>query len=205
MMLSTRGAASAALIFSLILFVLEAYATVISFQESGVAGLRFYTVLSNEMMLIASAFTLFAFRFPGIKDHAELLNYIATCMLMLTFLVVIFVLTPLDLKDGVNPAHYYIGCTATIHHVVAPILAFINFCFVARNESLASWVIAAAMGVTLVYTIVILYLNYWRVMVGPYPFFHIYEQSLQASIFWIIAIGAFALLIDVVVFHLGKS
>ena len=201
-----NGAAFAALILNILLLVMEIYATILNFKVGGPSILRYYTILSNIMVGFSSAAYIAAHisKSQILWEKAQLLRYVATAMLVLTFLIVILVLAPLDINAGKNPAHYFIGRIATVHHVAAPIISFISFSFLETNESLKRSHIWVVMGVTILYTIIILILNIRRVMVGPYAFFHIYEQSLSTTVFWEISIGIFAYVLDFAVYWLGS-
>ncbi len=197
----------AALIVNILLFAMELYATLDSYRECGWAGLRYYTHLSNVTALLASGVFLLAY-FTGNKWLSALsvgARFVATCMLLFTFLVVIFVLTPIDVKSGINPSHYYLGNVTMIHHVIAPILSFVSFVFFEKNTTLTPAFIWIAMGITIVYSIILMTLNIRRILVGPYPFFHVYEQSVLASVGWIVALGVFSYLLDYFVCMIGRK
>ena len=196
---------SAAIIINILLFFMEAYGTMMSLKQSGLATFRFYTVISNTVALLASALYLLSAIWPtaGLDRPADLFRYLATCMLTLTFLIVIFVLTPLDVKDGINPIHLYVSETATIHHVIAPVLSFLSFVFLENHQTLVLGDVFLAMGVTLVYAVVLLILNIRRVLVGPYPFLEVYHQTVRATVLWFLGIGAFAFALDLLILYWG--
>ncbi|MBR1629833.1 MAG: hypothetical protein IJ679_11305 [Lachnospiraceae bacterium] len=198
MVFAIHGAAVVALICNLLLFAMEVFAIRIQIRDLGWAGLRFYTILSNDLALLASGVYLVSAFFPtvALSSAAVLLRYIATCMLTLTFLIVLFVLAPLDKKAGRDPKWNFVGGSTPVHHVFAPIVSFVSFVFFEPNASLRISYVWVVMGITLVYSLIILILNIKRVLVGPYAFFHVYEQPIWASAIWFLAIGALSYLLD---------
>ena len=50
--------------------------------------------------------------------------------------------------------------------------------------------IVPSMLLTLLYGLIMLYLNYIRRVDGPYPFFRVHNQSVKASVIWVLVLLA---------------
>ena len=79
------------------------------------------------------------------------------------------------------------------HHTLCPAVSITSYMLWERHSSM--WMIPVA--VTLVYGIVLLYLNHTEIVEGPYPFFRVHQQSVRATVIWMtvltILIAAFSL------------
>ena len=115
------------------------------------------------------------------------LKYIATCCLTMTFLTVVFVLGPMY-EDG--NGWYIMLCTSSMlyHHLLNPLAAIFSFVLLERSPRLPRSTVKWALLPTVLYGGIILWLNIQRVVDGPYPFMKVYDQSVQASVLWCIAI-----------------
>ena len=74
-------------------------------------------------------------------------------------------------------------------HLLCPLIAFFSFTFFERHEIDNTFKNnLRAVYFTIIYGVILIALNIQRIVVGPYPFLKIYEQSVLASVIWIIAI-----------------
>lgn len=179
-----------ALILNLLLFAAGLYGCVYELFKHGTGALVFYTFDSNVLGVLASGImSVFLIRTlitgAPIPQWCSILKYSAACCLMVTFLVVVFVLAP-SMKNG------YKLCLFTgnefIQHLICPLLCVFTVIFtdpvLPGNMSITLF----ALGATALYALVTFILNLTRTIVGPYPFLHVYEQSVGATVFWGIAI-----------------
>ena len=161
---------------------------VIGLTQSQIAQRRwrlftYYTQLSNILAAIASALLVLV----GQPAWITLLRYLSVCMLAMTFLVTTCVLVPMS---G-NPRWLLWERNGPTHHVLCPILSTASYVLVENHVGWSALPVPVA--VTLVYGLVMLYLNYRRVVDGPYPFFKVHEQSVAASVAWtLVLLGAIA-------------
>lgn len=72
-----------------------------------------------------------------------------------------------------------------IHHVLCPLLSLISY---VRLEDGPRPMLAIGLVPTLAYAAVIVALNIARVIVGPYPFLHVYQQPVYVSLLWLAGI-----------------
>ena len=80
-------------------------------------------------------------------------------------------------------------------HTLCPILAIISFIFFERQTKITQKQTYYALIPTLIYAVIIITLNITKNVYGPYPFLHLYEQSVYTSIIWTIVMmgGAYLL------------
>ena len=181
-----------ALALNLCLVILEIKGMIIRLSRYGHFGFEYYTQDSNLLMLIVSALACF-FLARKIIFKIELPRWLslakltATVALLLTFLIVCFVLAP-----GVGfPFGYRLMLfTGAMYytHFVCPILAILSFCFFEKHDLSRKNDAFLAIIYTLVYGIVLIFLNIIHVVNGPYPFLMVYEQPVWATLLWAIAI-----------------
>ena len=102
-----------------------------AFGDLGFGTLIYYTQLSNLFaFFVVSVYIVFEIRqikkgkqFPKIL---KTLKYVATCVLTMTFLIVVFVLAPFS---GYSFPFLMFVSSMLYHHTLCPILAIITFLF----------------------------------------------------------------------------
>ncbi len=169
-----------ALALNIILLLLEGIGLSISFRARKWGNFVFYTQLSN--MLCALSCLLFVLFFPAAWVTA--VRYLATCGLVMTFLVTICVLIPM----GGDPKDLLLAGNGLYHHVLCPILCVLSY--VLFEPHAGRNMLIPSMALTLLYGLIMLYLNYIRKVDGPYPFFRVHQQSAQASVTWVLVLLA---------------
>ena len=132
---------------NLAIFVLECIGGYLYFIRSGWNFVQFYTEDSNTLALITCLF-LAVYEYQMWKGQRSVLpgwiqelKYIATVCLTLTFLVVIFILIPL--QGGIGSAYFFlINGSMLYHHLICPILAFVSFLWfdpMEKTEPQGNW------------------------------------------------------------------
>ena len=134
----------------------------------------FYTQISNFIALISSVLYLF------LSDRVAVVRYLATCMLTMTFFVTLCILVPM----GGGFKKLMLGKTGLFLHTLCPILSFISYVFWESHSH--AWYIPIF--VTLIYGLIMVYLNAVKKVDGPYPFFRVHNQSKLATVVWIITL-----------------
>lgn len=175
---------------NILIIILEIIGFVLILMSLGLDSFVYYTLLSNLFLLVACILYLFKNK---IKSRiVDVLKFGSTLSVLITFLVVLFVLGPNKeltyhflLLEGSN--FYY--------HLVCPILGIITFIFFDDIKISGFKDVLGSLGFTIIYSIVILILNIFKVIVGPYPFLRIYENPLYATVFWFVLIEGGALLL----------
>ena len=139
----------------------------------------YYTQLSNVAALI-SAVLLLCF---GTAEWIAVFRYLSVCLLIMTCLVTVFVLQPL-LHDS-----YLLlwSRTGFFLHLVCPFLNTLSYVFLETHAKGSVFLPPAA---TLLYGVIMLYMNYIEKVDGPYPFLRIRHQTKTATVIWIIVLLA---------------
>ncbi len=171
------------LIANIVIIVLE----IIGFYFSYSRGLElfiFYTQLSNIITLISSV----CFIFSRNAMIAITLRYLSTVMLTMTVLITLFVLIPM----GAGFKNMMLSGSGLFHHFLSPLISITSYFLWEQHSSL--WGVPVA--VTVVYGIVLLYLNYIRVVEGPYPFFRVHKMKVKNIVLWMAALVALITLLS---------
>lgn len=182
-----------------LLLVLECIGVALSAAESGAGMFRYYTLDSNVMAAIGSLLFVIT-GLLSLKKGEEVPSWVkgirlmSTSVLMVTFLVVLLVLAPFY-----DPAFGFIGIftngSMLYHHLLCPLLSLVSFLIFERTPVISRTWVRWSLVPTIVYALIAAILNITRVMSGPYPFLHVYEQPVWLSILWTVVIlsGAFAI------------
>ena len=188
-----------ALILNIILVILGITGLVKTITGMGYPAWEYYTQLSNYFAL-CSALIYIVFLIRNIKNKnneipkwVSILKYSATLSLLVTFLVVVFILTPYYGKDIIIWI-FFLGSNL-FYHTLCPIITFISFMFFESHKINGIKDSFRAVYFTIIYAIVFITLNILKVYEGPYPFLMVYKQPVYMSIVWFILIvgGAFGI------------
>jgi len=147
--------------------------------------LIFYTQLSN---LVTALSALLYILFPA-APVVTILRYLSTCMLVMTFIVTTCVLIPM----GGDPKKLLWSGNGIYHHVLCPVVSTVSYVGFERHvtaSGLMSGAVWLPVIVTLLYGLLMLYLNWIRKVDGPYPFFRVHQQSVGATVLWIVVLMA---------------
>ena len=185
-----RKLASAAMNFLIVYF--ETIAVPMSWAMGGTIMFTMYTELSNifngAVCLLVGLWQLGCI-FTGreLPLWLKRLKFISTSCLAMTLLTVVIILAPMY-EDG--NGWYIMLCTSSMlyHHLLNPLAAIFSFVLLERSPRLPRSTVKWALLPTVLYGGIILWLNIQRVVDGPYPFMKVYDQSVQASVLWCIAI-----------------
>jgi len=165
-------------ILCIMVLLLEVRGLSLSVSDRKWRILIFYTQLSN-LATTVSALLLVVLGQPA---WVTALRYLSTCMLVMTFFVTTCVLIPM----GGDPKKLLWSGNGLYHHVLCPILSTISYVFAERHSGMI-WLPVA---VTLIYGLVMLYLNGIRKVDGPYPFFRVHNQTAAATVLWMAVLMA---------------
>ena len=149
----------------------------------------YYTQLSNVAAMLSAALLILF----GPSAWITGFRYLSVCMLVMTCLVTIFVLQPL-LHDS---KMLLWSRTGFFLHLVCPFLNVISYLFFEDHAGRSAAFIPPA--VTLLYGIIMLYMNYIGRVDGPYPFLRIRHQSKKATVLWVLVLLAVMGMISVCV------
>ena len=188
-----------ALVLNVVLVVLGITGLIRTIIGMGYPAWEYYTQLSNYFALCSAAiYSVFLMR--NIRDKSKIipkwvsiLKYSATLSLLVTFLVVVFILTPYYGKDII--IWIFFEGSNLFYHTLCPIITFISFMFFESHNIKGIKDNFRAVYFTIAYAIVFITLNILKVYEGPYPFLMVYKQPVYMSIVWFILIvgGAFGI------------
>lgn len=203
------------IIFSLVGNILTALAALIGAvwhaARAGLAVFLFYTFDSN-ILIMGSSF-LYAWYLALIlrgkrksMPRAVLLcKYFATCLITVTFLVVLFVLAPMYRTYPEGLYQMFLRQFLIFHHLLSPLFALITFLFFDEKLPKNARLPLTALLPTVIYAVAMVILNIAKVMYGPYPFLYVYAQPVYVSILWFFVIMAFAYLIAFVLYAMQRA
>ncbi|MBQ9198015.1 MAG: hypothetical protein IJ157_12370 [Clostridia bacterium] len=181
-------------ILCLIVLLLELRGLALSISNRKWMILVFYTQLSNLAAAVTAALLLVLGQTPWIS----LLRYLSACMLVMTFFVTVCVLIPM----GGDPQKLLWSGSGLYHHVLCPAISTASYIFFEQHAGLSGLWLPPA--ITLIYGLVMLYLNGTEKVDGPYPFFRVRHQSALATVLWMTALMAVMTGISVLVWAAAK-
>ena len=141
-------------------------------------GLIYYTQLSNILTMVSSL----ALVILGPKYYVEVFRFLSVCMLAMTFFVTAFILVPMS---GKLKELMFTG-SGLYHHLIIPILSLLSYRFAEDRVALVWFVLPVL--VTLVYGLIMVYLNAVSKVDGPYPFFQVKRLGGRATFLWMMAL-----------------
>lgn len=143
-------------------------------------SLIFYTQISNLLTLISSVLVVIF----GQRHFIEVFRFLSVSMLVMTFFVTACILVPLSGKGR----ELLFSGSGLFHHLIIPILSTISYLFAEDRVSLV-WIWLPA-SVTLIYGLIMLYLNSAGIVDGPYPFFQIKKLGVRLTVLYMVGLMA---------------
>lgn len=170
------------IIFNILLILLEVIAFTLILNTTSKINFQFYTEDSNILALISSIIYIYFLCInKKIPRWVQLFKYMTTIGLTLTFLVVIFILTPMY---NFNYSFMLLEGSMLYLHLLCPIIGIITFIFFDQIDISKKGDIFKGMLFTIIYGIVLIILNILGIVNGPYPFLMVRNQTVIASIIW---------------------
>ncbi len=182
-------------IICLLILVLEAIGLSISIRERGWKIFAFYTQLSNIIAAVSALLVIIL----GETDFTVLLRYLSSCMLLMTFIVTTCVLVPM----GGDAKQLLFSGNGLYHHLLVPIISVASYLLIEQHVKSPA-AIAVPTVITFIYGVVMLWLNYKGIFDGPYPFFRVKNQTVKATVLWMLVLIAAIALISALIYCLGR-
>ena len=180
------------ILFNLILVICEIVGITVSSMTLHRFAAEYYTEDSNLFALLVTVIYLYyLFSNKKVPKLISILRLSALIGLSVTFLVVLFVLLPMvNFNFG-----FMFGGANFFLHLACPLFLFYLFMFKDKKVKLDKKDVFKSLIPTIIYSIIIIILNIFKVIEGPYPFLKVYKQPVYMSIFWCVAIvgGAYLL------------
>ncbi len=184
------------LVLNMLLIIFECIAFILSIIEYNAINFEYYTEDSNFIALVASVlFIMFLGANRKVPKVVMLFKYVSNICLTLTFFVVLFILIPMYNYDFSlllfkGPLFY--------HHLLCPIISLISFFAYDNIGKITVKDSIIGMGFTLLYGFVLIPLNIFEVVKGPYPFLMVREQALIMTVLWMLILLSLVFLISYV-------
>lgn len=193
---------------NLVIVIMEIAGLIMSMNRNHSSSLKYYTEESNIFALITSCIFCVA-SFCVIKSAkfelpkwVQLLKYLSTCCLTVTLIVVITILAPMGGKGSLKNLMLY--DSLIFHHFLCPVVALISFIFFETGMKFNIKTTLIALSPTVLYAIVTVILNIAKLLVGPYDFLKVYEQTPLMSVIWFIVICGGAWVFALVILKLNS-
>ncbi len=185
-----------------VIVIMEVFAILYSGSYQGTRLFIFFTELSNILGGVVSLIYV-CFLIANMKKGTELpewlkvLRFVSASALALTFFTVICVLAPLASLEPGNTLHgSYIGYltykSCIITHTFGPITVMLSFLLLDDFNTEKFKKVWFGIIPTTLYVAVSITMNVLKKWYGPYPFLHVYEQPVWASVLWCFAMLAFS-------------
>ena len=197
------------IVLNLAVVLMEPAAIRMSWEAVGNQTFTFYTENSNVFSAVVCLLVVLA-QLRGLVTGRPLprwvktLKFIAACCLTMTFLTVVLVLAPYYPEQG-GVVFLLTESSMLYHHLLNPLCVFVSFVFLERDPKLPARCIPLALVPTVFYGSVALWANIRRLIVGPYPFLMVYEQTPAQSVLWCAVILAMNLFCAWLVWRLGGN
>lgn len=197
------------IVLNLAVVLMEPVAIRMSWEAVGNQTFTFYTENSNVFSAVICLLVVLA-QLRGLVTGWPLprwvktLKFIAACCLTMTFLTVVLVLAPYYPEQG-GVVFLLTESSMLYHHLLNPLCVFVSFVFLERDPKLPARCIPLALVPTVLYGSVALWANIRRLIVGPYPFLMVYEQTPAQSVLWCAVILAMNLFCAWLVWRLGGN
>lgn len=171
-----------AIVLNAAVLVLELWAVRLVWNRKW-KNLMFYTQISNLLTFLSSAAFLIAGAAGMAGEQAvTAMRYASVCMMVMTALVTAAVLVPM----GGDPKVLLWGGNGIFHHVLCPAITTVSYVFFEPHTGFGMlWLPVAG---TLAYGLIMLWLNWKRIVDGPYPFFRVHNQTAKATVIWMVAL-----------------
>lgn len=180
------------LILNLLIIIFEVIGFAYSYVEIGKNVFIYYTEISNMLLLLMSLlYVSYILSKKKLDRWFNILKEVSIVSVMVTFIVVIFLLIP---YEHFNFANLLLKGSMLYHHLICPLLGIVMFLFFDKeNINKKDYLYANTLSV--IYAIVFVLLNLFKVLDGPYFFLLIYKNPIYMSIIWFITItlGTFLL------------
>ncbi len=163
----------------------------------------YYTELSNLLTALSVVALLINYKKNKISHLTVLARYISSCMLLLTALVTIFVLVPTG-EQSVGQLLLSPLEVGFYHHLTCPILSIFSYIALEPHIKPKKQILAPFF-ITTLYGMILLLLNIFHVLNGPYPFLRVYNQTVSASVIWFVSVLTGTLALSWIVAFLSKK
>ena len=180
------------LIINIIFILSESLAIILTCNLTHKFQFEYYTLDSNLFaFIIGCIYVLHINRKKKIPRWLQISRMMTLMSLMLTFLVTLFILLP---TYNFNFKFLFLGPNFFLH-LFCPLLLLYIYIFLDKKKKLSTKDLFICTIPTIIYAIVLIILNILRIVKGPYTFLDVHNQSVMASILWVVFMISFVYLI----------
>lgn len=197
------------LIGNSLLFILECVTNCLMFAENKWACFKYYTDIANAFALfvsgvmVASCIIALIKNKPFLPKWVMVFKLISTTMLLITFTIVVTFLAPWF--GTIGYLVFLFGGPMLFTHTVCPLFSIISFMTIERGYKYKFGATSFVILPTLVYGIIMIILNIFGVVVGPYPFFMVYRFHWVIVTLWCAGVILWSYLMSVICWLLSGS
>ena len=174
------------LFLSILIIIFEIVGFIVTLRTNHRISYEFYTEDSNILALISSCiYIFFLLKGNNIPRLVQLLKYISTICLTVTFLVVILILAPMF---SFNYGYLLFKGPLLYQHLLCPVICIVSFVLFDNMSVFKRIDSIKGISITILYAVVLIILNIVDLVNGPYPFLMVKNQSIFISIIWFIVI-----------------
>lgn len=189
------------LFLHIILIILGVIARIHDAAVFGIRLFAYYTIDSNILQMIVSAMSIkYIKNKRTIPDWLAILHLICAVSLTITFLIALFVLAP---EEGF--AYYFLSNVAPVNHFIGPLISVVTFVFMKDYKENGTSDVFAPTAATLLYGVVALMLNGFKIIDGPYFFLKVYDTSPSIIVMWFCIIAGLCIILSEVYLRLRKT
>lgn len=191
----SRNKLEAAIAVNAIIVALEAWAVCAGVIKLGLSGcFVYYTECSNLFGGVACAICAIAELRelrggPPCGRAVRWLKFAASCCLLMTLFVVVFILTPMLHSVGLQGLYLmFLDGVKPITHLWAPLIVTGSYIVFEADHGMTARQSLVGFVPTLVYAAVAYPCNILRAWDGPYPFFQVWNMPVWMSALWFVAL-----------------
>ena len=181
------------LLFNLYFIIFELIGIIMTSMSLHRLAFEYYTEDSNLFALIITIiYVIFLLLNKKIPRIINILRLSSLLGLFVTFLVVLFILLPML---NFNFIFLFSGANFFLH-LICPVLFFYIYMFLDKKNNFNKKEIFITLIPTFIYSAIIITLNIFKIVDGPYPFLRVYNQPIYMSIIWFVIIVGGAYILD---------
>ena len=183
------------LIFNVLIVIFELIGFFVTYKTIGRISYEYFTEDSNILSFFSSLlYVIFILLNKKIPKYLKIFKYLSTVCMALTFFFFFLILSPMSNYNYV----YMLTKDAMLYqHLICPVLCMISFVCFDDIGKLTKKDILYSISFTLLYAVVLIILNIFDFIKGPYPFLMVKEQSIFMSLIWLILIPGLSYLLAV--------
>ena len=191
------------IIMNLILVLLEVLGLIMTIKIYNKIPLEYYTELTNlYTLIITSIYLYYLITNKKIPKLIQILKYISVLDLTITFLMVVFVLVPMN---DFNFKWLVFNEDFIFFHFLCPIVSFISYMFIDKYDKFTKKDIIRSTYPTIIYSIVLITLNILNIVTGPYPFLEVRNNPVIHSLIWLVSLQTFLIGLTILLTYLKNK